>query len=311
MRVCILGAGGCFGQNLAMYLKPFGYEVMGIGRSETKPEPYSLGFRWDYRPYHLVGDFNSAWREIEEFNPEVIINFAAQAGLVPQSWQYPEPFYLTNTILPAKIAQHLFCRYIHIGSSEVYGSNIFPVSEDAPIKCSSPYAVSKAAADLHLMTLHDERITIVRPSNSYCPGQSLHRIIPRAVHACVTGQKMKLQGNPSKSYLHAEDLSAAIALLLRNPKPGIFNVGSEAPVSIHKRVEEVASQFGKTTKDIAEVTEGRPNEDQCFWLSSEKIMRLGWKPVIDLRTGMMQMAEWGRRYADEIKSLPTEYEFRP
>jgi len=311
MRIIILGAGGCFAQNLAIYLQPFGYELMGIGRSEPKQAPYTLGFDWDYRTYHMVAQFEEAWGAIQGFKPDCIINFAAHAGLVPQSWLYPTEFYATNLLLPVKIAQRLDCRYFHIGSSEVYGSNTFPVTEDAPIRCSSPYAVSKAAADLHLMTLKDERITIIRPSNCYCPGQSLHRIIPRAVHAAITGQRMPLQGNASKSYLYAEDLSAGIELLLRQPQAGIFNIGSQSPVSMHKIVEEVASQFGKTTAEIAIVGEGRPNEDQCFWISSEKIMRLGWKPVIELRDGIGRMAEWGRKYADEIKTMSTDYLMRP
>lgn len=311
MKIVVLGAGGCFGQNLAMHLKPLGYEVMGIGRSNIKPAPYSLGFEWDYRQVHLVNHFDHAWNEIEAFNPDAIVNFAAHAGLVPQSWLYPELFYATNLLMPVKIAQRLFCRYIHIGSSEVYGSNNFPVDEKAPILCSSPYAVSKAAADLHLMTLKDERITIVRPSNCYCPGQSLHRIIPRAIHAAITGRKMPLQGNPSKSYMHANDLSSAIELLLRNPQAGIFNIGTPSPVSIHKIVEEVASLFSKTTREIATVTEGRPNEDACFWINSERMLRLGWEPTIDLRDGLSQMAEWGRQYADEIATMSTDYQISP
>src|SRR5262245_13741417 len=122
MRVTILGAGGCFGQNLAMYLT--GHTVMGIGRSAVNPEPYSLGFKWDYRQAHLVTEFGMAWGMIEEFKPDAIVNFAAHAGLVPQSWQYPEEFFETNVMLPIRIMKRLpkDCRYIHIGSSEVYGS---------------------------------------------------------------------------------------------------------------------------------------------------------------------------------------------
>jgi len=122
---------------------------------------------------------------------------------------------------------------------------------------------------------------------------------------------MPLQGNPSKSYLHAEDLSAAIELLMREPQPGIFNVGSDSPFSIHKIVEEIASQFQKTTKDIAVITEGRPNEDACFWINSEKIKKLGWTPTIDFRVGMGEMANWGRKYASQISELSTDYLMRP
>jgi len=313
MRVCILGAGGCFGQNLAMYLSKFGYVVMGIGRSIPKAEPYSLGFLYDYRVHHLVDDFDRAWDDIESFRPEAIVSFAAHTGLVPQSWVYPEAFYATNTLLPVKIAQRLpkETRYIHIGSSEVYGSNDKPVSEEAAIRCSSPYAVSKAAADLHLMTLKDERITIVRPSNCYCPGQSLHRLIPRAVLAAISREKMPLQGSSQKSYMHSEDMSSAIDILLRKPKAGVFNVGPLNPVSIHKVVSMVAEAFEMGLEDIAEVKPGRLNEDQCYWISSEKIMRLGWKPVIDMKQGIEDMAKWGRKYAEKLLSIPTTYEFQP
>ena len=311
MRVCILGAGGCFGQNLVMYLSKFGYTVLGIGRSPVKPEPYSLGFQYDYRIWHLVDQFDSAWEDIEDFNPEVIVSFAAHAGLVPQSWVYPEAFYATNLLLPVKIAKRLDkgCRYIHIGSSEVYGSNDRPVGETAPIRCASPYAVSKAAADLHLMTLKDDRITVIRPSNCYCPGQALYRLIPRAVLSAISGIKMPLQGQAQKSYMHSEDLSSAIDLLLRNPQPGIFNVGPEIPIGIHKVVDLVAQAFEMGLEDIAEVKPGRLHEDQCYWLSSEKIMRLGWRPVISLGAGIDEMAKWGRKYAEKIINLPVEYQF--
>ena len=311
MKVCILGAGGCFGQNLAMYLTQFGYMVMGIGRSITKPEPYSLAFRYDYHIWHLVHEFDLAWKDIERFNPDVIVSFAAHAGLVPQSWIYPEAFYATNTLLPVKIAKRLpsRCRYLHIGSSEVYGSNDRPVGEDAPIRCASPYAVSKAAADLHLMSLKDDRITVIRPSNCYCPGQALYRLIPRAVLAAISRIKMPLQGTAQKSYMHADDLSAAIELLLRVPQPGVFNVGPEIPIGIHKVVDMVAQAFEMGLDDIAEVKPGRANEDQCFWISSEKIMRLGWKPVIPLGVGIQDMVRWGRKYAEKIIGMSTEYQF--
>ena len=312
MKVVILGSQGCFGLNLAMYLGERNVLVTGFGRQVSKPEPYDLGFKMDYRCYHLVDQFDEAWEEIERIKPDAIISFAAHAGLVPQSWIYPEAFYATNTLLPVKIAKRLpkATRYIHVGSSEVYGSNDFPVGEDAPIRCASPYAVSKAAADMHLMTLKDNRITVVRPSNCYCPGQALYRLIPRAVYACLTGKKMPLQGSPQKSYMHSQDLSEAIYMLLENPKPGIFNVGPDSPIGIHKVVEMVASSFDMGLEDIAELRPGRKNEDQCYWISSEKMRRMGWEPRIPLYDGIQEMANWGRRYAEKLVMMPVNYEFR-
>lgn len=304
MQIVVLGAGGVFGQNFAQYAKDRGHEVLGIGRSPRKEAAYSLASDFAYR----VGDLVR-----ESYYPpcDVVVNFAAQAGLVPQSWQYPVEFYKTNTLLPVRIAKSLSfnTRYIHIGSSEVYGSVTAPASEDAPIRPSSPYAVSKAAADLHLMTLKDPRITVIRPSNCYAEGQALYRLIPRAVHACITGKKMQLQGNPQKSYMHADDLSRAILMLL--DKPGLYNCGPFLPTKISTLVELVAHEFGMSLNDIAEQTEGRANEDQCFWIDSSRLMALGWKPEVSTHSGIKQMAEWGRKYKDDLLQMPVNYEFRP
>lgn len=310
MKVVILGAAGCFGQNLAIHLTNRGHLVTGFGRSISKPEPYHLGFKMDYRCYHLVDHFEQAWAEIEKINPDYIINFAAHAGLVPQSWTYPEAFYATNTLLPVKIAQRLFCRYIHIGSSEVYGSNNYAVTEEAKIRCSSPYAVSKAAADMHLLTLRDDRICIVRPSNCYCPGQALYRLIPRAVYAALTGKKMPLQGSPAKSYLHADDLSRAIEIIMQKQCRGVYNVGSRNPVGIQTVVEKVAEICDLGLEDVADVKPGRENEDQCYWIASEKMQKLGWKPLVSLEDGLKDMMEWGIKYVEKLSDMPLTYEFQ-
>ena len=311
MRICVLGAGGVFGQNFAQYAKDRGHEVLGIGRSRKKPEPYLLESNFIYHTLHLITQWEPISGMMEAFEPDVIVNFAAQAGLVPQSWLYPREFYETNTLLPVRIAQWLprTCRYIHIGSSEVYGSVTSPADEQAPIRPSSPYAVSKAAADLHLLVLKDERITVIRPSNCYAEGQALYRLIPRAVLACLGGPRISLQGNPQKSYMHADDLSRAILLL--SDKPGLYNCGPELPIKISTLVEMVATEFGMSLSDIADKVEGRANEDACFWINSEHLLRLGWKPQISLSEGISRMVKWGLKYRNELLKMPISYEFRP
>ena len=311
VRVAILGAGGCFGQNLAMHLAGLGgYEVLGIGRAQPKAEPFTLGFDFDYRVRHLVRDFSAAWLDLRNFAPAVVVNFAAQAGYVPQSWTYAEEYFETNTMLPVRLAARLHCRLIQIGSSEVYGSSERPLDESAPIRCSSPYAVSKAAADLHLLTL-SHPATILRPSNCYCPGQALHRLIPRAVVAGLTGKKMPLNGNPRRSFLHALDLSRAIELLIRKNAYGVFNAGPEVPFEIREVVGAVARAMDLRLDDIAEPAQAREVEDDCYWIDSSKIRRLGWEQGISPLDGIADMVAWGRRYLEQLRGLPIEYQFRP
>lgn len=311
-RILILGAGGCFGQNLATHLTTRGHDVLGIGRSLRKAPIFSLNSSFPYLKRHLVEDFAQTWhRDVLEFDPEVIVNFAAHAGLVPQSWTYPVEYFETNTMLPVKIAQRLGdSHFIHIGSSEVYGSTNKPVTEDAPIRCSSPYAASKAAADLHLLTL-GKRIAVVRPSNCYCPGQALHRLIPRAVLAGLTGQRMKIQGSPRKSYLHAQDLSDAIELIIDRGSVGLYNIGPEMALDIRYVVGEVARQMGSSIERIAEMVPGREHEDACYWIDSSKIRGLGWAPKVEFQDGIAGMIAWGRQYSDAMRTLPIDYRFMP
>lgn len=56
---------------------------------------------------------------------------------------------------------------------------------------TSPYAASKVAFDMYLLSVHrflKFPMNIIRPSNAYCPGQLLHRVIPRAVVSGLSGK---------------------------------------------------------------------------------------------------------------------------
>ena len=88
-------------------------------------------------------------------------------------------------------------RFIQIGTSEMYGSVGHAANEDEPIKPTSPYAASKVAFDMYLISVHKFLkfpMNIIRPSNAYCPGQLLHRVIPKAVMCGLTGDKLPLHG---------------------------------------------------------------------------------------------------------------------
>src|ERR1051325_7487971 len=118
-----------------------------------------------------------------------------------------------------------------MGPSDLYGSVATASNEVTPIKPTSPYAASKAAFDLYLISVANVlkfRMNIIRPSNAYCPGQRLHRVIPRAVVCGLTGQKLPLQGGgrAEKSYIHARDLGRAIHLVAEKAPLGtIYNAG--------------------------------------------------------------------------------------
>ena len=208
-------------------------------------------------------------------------------------------------------------RFIQIGTSEMYGSVDHPVKEDESIKPSSPYAASKVAFDLYLISVFKNLgfpVNIMRPSNAYCPGQLLHRVIPRTIWCGLTGNKLPLQGGgkAEKSYIHARDLASAI-LLVSNSAPfgEIYNVGPKQPSSIREVVERTASALGIPFSEICEVVQDRIGQDSRYWLDSTKIENtLGWKQMISWDEGLEEMVKWGRLFGEEIKNYPTEYVLR-
>ena len=208
-------------------------------------------------------------------------------------------------------------RWIQVGSSELYGAVSVPATEDHPLNATSPYSVSKMAGDLHLISMFNVKkfpMNIIRPSNAYGPGQQLYRVLPRAVVAGLTGQKLPLEGGggAKKSYIHAEDLARALYLMAEKAPLGrIYNAGPRDPISIRELVEAVARELRMPFEALVEVRPGRPGEDAQYWLDSSRIKsELGWEPEISLEAGVRDMVEWGRKYLPQLADASAEYVLR-
>jgi dTDP-glucose 4,6-dehydratase len=208
-------------------------------------------------------------------------------------------------------------RFIQIGTSEMYGSVSHAATEDEAIKPTSPYAASKVAFDMYLVSVHKYLkfpMNVIRPSNAYCPGQLLHRVIPKAILSGLTGQKLPLQGGgrAEKSYIHARDLARAIQLVAdKAPLGTIYNAGPAQPTSIRKVVELCADALGMRFEDLCEMAPDRLGQDSRYWLDSGAIKRdVGWEPKISWKEGLDEMVAWGRKYLDQLRNLSTDYVMR-
>ena len=324
----ILGGNGVFGVHTGFYLLEHANpkKVICVGRNPEKPEPFTLNLgkgepRYQYHQIHVGYEQDRLFELFDREKPEVIISYAAQ-GEGAVSWKKSWRFFETNSTALVKMSEELMSRsylerFIQIGTSELYGSVQTPATEDTPIRPSSPYAASKAAFDLYLLSVSSVLkfpMNIIRPSNAYAPGQLLHRVIPKAVICGLTGRKLPLQGGgrAEKSYIHARDLARAIHLVAeRAPLGTVYNAGPLEPVAIRVLIETVARAMGIPFEQLCEVTADRPGQDARYWLDSSAIQRdVGWEPRIGLEEGIAEMVEWGRRYLDQLRDWPTDYTLR-
>ncbi len=323
----VLGAGGSFGIHTALYLLDHAdpKKVIGIGRNPLRPEPFSLNIEkrknFSYHAYHITYEMDAVLEVLDKEKPQVIINYAAQ-GEGAVSWKKSWRFFETNSMALAKLSEELMSRdylerFIQIGTSELYGSVDFAAKETTPIQATSPYAASKAAFDMYLMSAHrflKFPMNIIRPSNAYCPGQLLHRVIPKTIICGLSGRKLPLQGGgrAEKSYIHARDLARAVLLVSEKaPLGAIYNAGPKDPTSIRRVVELTAEALGMPFEQLCEMTEDRLGQDSRYWLDSSAIKKdVGWEPQISWQEGLAEMVAWGRKYIDQLHDWPTDYVLR-
>lgn len=327
-KFVVLGGGGSFGIHTCLYLLKNANpkKIIGIGRNPLRESAFSLDIdkinaRYSYHQIHLVHEQDRLFELLDKEKPEVIISFAAQ-GEGAASWKKSWRFFDTNCTALVRMAEELmsrdyFERFIQIGTSELYGSVSRPAKETDPIQPTSPYAASKAAFDMYLLSVFEAlkfKMNIIRPCNAYGPGQLLHRIIPRAIVAGLTGKKVPLQGGgmAKKSYIHARDLARAIHLVASKAALGkIYNVGSNEPISIHDLVFNISSRLKMPFDKLVEIVPDRLGQDSQYWLDSSAIKNdLGWEPLISLEQGIDEVIEWAKKNLIFLRSVDPTYILR-
>ena len=179
-RIAVIGSNSFSGSDFVhLLLGDPENEVVGISRSPEKsalflPYKQCLTPAFAFHQMDLNKDMPRLIELLDSFQPAYVVNFAAQSEVAP-SWEHPEHWFQTNVVALARLANELkdrdyLWRYVHISSPEVYGPCEGVVTEDAPLNPSTPYAASKAAADLFLFTLVKNfgfPMVMIRATNVY------------------------------------------------------------------------------------------------------------------------------------------------
>ena len=191
-----------------------------------------------------------------------------------------------------------------VSTDEVYGdahgSGGSGFDEDAALRPSSPYAASKAAADLAALAMRRTfggDVRIVRGSNTYGPRQFPEKIIPRFVTELLRGRSVPLYGDGSavRDWLHVEDHARAIVAVLDRGAPGrVYNVAGRNPRTNMELTRAILDLLGLDASRIARVAD-RPGHDLRYALDDGRIEReLGWSPRVGWDAGLARTVDWYR-----------------
>ncbi|GAB4219958.1 MAG: dTDP-glucose 4,6-dehydratase [Candidatus Microgenomates bacterium] len=250
-------------------------------------------------------------------NIDVIVHFAAESH-VDRSILDPTPFIKTNvegtyTLLEAALKNGKI-RFHHISTDEVFGA--LPLgtkekfNEKTPYNPRSPYSASKAASDHLVRAYHITYglpVTLSNCSNNYGPYHFPEKLIPLAITNIIEGKKVPVYGDGLyvRDWLYVEDHCRAIDLILHKGKIGetYFIGGLTEDISNLEIIKKILKFMGKDESYI-EFVKDRPGHDRRYAIDWSKINKeLGWRPEVDIDTGLKLTINWYLKNQDWWKKI--------
>ncbi|MGI8827774.1 MAG: dTDP-glucose 4,6-dehydratase [Chloroflexota bacterium] len=310
MRLLIAGGAGFIGSAFVRFaLRRWPEcEVIVLDKLTYAGNPRNLDSVEGERRFHFVqGDIaDDAQARSAMSGCSHVVNFAAETH-VDRSILHPEVVVRTN-VEGARVLLHAAVdldveRYLQVSTDEVYGPIDAPrrAREEDALRPRSPYAASKAAADLMVGAYHATYglpALITRGANTYGPFQYPEKMIPLFVTNALDGLPLPVytDGLQVRDWLAVDDHCSGIAAILEHGTPGeIYNVeaGNErANMDVVEAIVELAGCDRGLVRHVPD----RPGHDRRYALNTEKLRALGWRPRVPFDTGLRDTVEWYREH---------------
>jgi len=323
MKVVITGILGFIGSHLAEKLVDNGYDVYGVVRRVANRNLEAI--EKILKDVTLISgditDYVSIRNALKTVHPDIVVHLAALTP-VRDSFERPFEYEQANLVGTMNVAHALLelpdpqtRRLIAASTAEVYGlQRTEPLKETLALRPTSPYAVSKAAADLYLqMMFHTYNLNgaIVRPTNSYGRKFDNSFIIEYLVTQMLKGENVYVGAPDSaRDYMYVDDHVNAYLLVLKSDKAKgqVYNAGTEVGISNRKLAEIIAEKIGYDHKKIrfGHYPPGYPyrptiSDQPSIVLDAEKIRKaLNWSPKVSLDEGINRVISYFR------KQMPTQ-----
>ena len=252
--------------------------------------------------------------------PWAIVNFAAESH-VDRSILDPAPFLETNIrgvhVLLEAARRYEVERFLQVSTDEVYGDadGVTLRTEEDALRPSSPYAASKAAADLLCLAYRRTYrlpVIIARSSNNYGPFQHPEKLIPLVIRNALAGAELPVYGDGGqrRDWLYVEDnCRALLAVLERGQLGAVYNIASGVLTTNLQVVRQVcghlAEELGTDPRTLLariRFVQDRPGHDRAYAVSTERMVQeLGWKPEVTLDAGLRSTVRWYLSHRDWLE----------
>jgi len=305
MKLLVTGGLGFIGSNFVLKLlrENNDFEITNVDAELFGSDHKNLYEIKNSEKYHFVkGNIsNKKFMEEQIAKCDAVINFAAES-FVDRSINDANPFLVSNirgafTILDIITKQDK--RMIQISTDEVFGSlSNGTATEESKFNPSSPYAATKAAAELLInsyFTTFNSDVVITRCTNNYGPRQFAEKLIPKTIILAYNNKKIPIYGNGKnvRDWIYVEDHCDAVLSTLDHGKSGeSYNVSANNEIDNITIVRKILEIMNKPD-DLIEFVEDRPGHDLRYSLDSTKISdQLDWKVKSGFDEGLEETVQW-------------------
>ncbi len=312
-KFLIIGSNSFTGSNFVNYCLNKNHKIIGISRSKELKDFYlayknnkKLNNNFTFFKLDLNKDLKKIIKLIKKIKPSHIVNFASQS-MVGQSWINPIDWYQTNVISSVELIESIkdykfIKRYVHISTPEVYGNTKINISENTNYNPTTPYAISRACFDTHIMQVFKSSgfpVVFTRAANVYGPGQQLYRIIPRSIYSCFTNKKMKLDGGglSKRSFIYIDDVvEATYKISLYGKNGSIYHISNNQEISILHLVKKIFLKCNSNFTQKVLLGPERKGKDKLYSLDFSKIKKdLKWRPKVKIEDGIDKTIKWFKK----------------
>ncbi len=292
-KIYVAGHRGLVGSAIVRNLRKRGYENI-ITRTHAELDLTSQS------------DVNAFF---EAERPEYVFLAAAKVGGIGANNTYRAQFIYENLMIEANVIHASYLvgvrKLMFLGSSCIYPRMAAqPIEESALLTAeleptNEPYAIAKIAGikmcDAYRAQYGCNFVSVM-PTNLYGPGDNYDlensHVLPAMIRKFVTARNngspsvtLWGDGSPLREFMHSDDMAdATVFCMLNYNEAGHINIGSGREVSIARLADMVAEAVGYRGKIVWDTS--KPNGTPRKLMDTSKLFAMGWKPSIDLKSGI-------------------------